>query len=129
MLNLLRPNFLPKADVHKSFESVIFAGGCFWGIENLLRRKFPRELRSTQVGYARTANRDTERNPPTYDEVCTGKTGYFEAVRVEYYPCSLTTEDLFRFFWSIHDPTTPNRCVAHLPRRELLVTGILVKLC
>jgi len=75
-----------------------FGLGCFWGAE----RKFwqtPGVL-STSVGYAGgyTPN-------PTYEEVCSGKTGHTEAVRVVYDPEQVTYEDLLRVFWEAHDPT------------------------
>jgi peptide-methionine (S)-S-oxide reductase len=75
-----------------------FALGCFWGAE----RKFwetPGVL-STAVGYAGgyTPN-------PTYEEVCSGRTGHAEAVRVVYDPAQVSYADLLRVFWEAHDPT------------------------
>ena len=75
-----------------------FALGCFWGAE----RKFwqtPGVL-STAVGYegGYTPN-------PTYEEVCSGRTGHTESVRVVYDPDQVTYEDLLKVFWEAHDPT------------------------
>lgn len=75
-----------------------FALGCFWGAE----RKFwqtPGVL-STAVGYegGYTPN-------PTYEEVCTGRTGHTETVRVVYDPAQVSYEQLLRVFWEEHDPT------------------------
>ncbi|GAA2606324.1 peptide-methionine (S)-S-oxide reductase MsrA [Actinomadura fulvescens] len=75
-----------------------FGLGCFWGAE----RKFwqtPGVL-STSVGYegGYTPN-------PTYEEVCSGRTGHTEAVRVVYDPTKVSYEDLLRVFWEAHDPT------------------------
>ncbi|MFC9971294.1 peptide-methionine (S)-S-oxide reductase MsrA [Spirillospora sp. NPDC127200] len=75
-----------------------FALGCFWGAE----RKFwqtPGVL-STSVGYegGYTPN-------PTYEEVCSGRTGHTEAVRVVYDPAKVSYGDLLRVFWESHDPT------------------------
>ncbi|XP_062494559.1 mitochondrial peptide methionine sulfoxide reductase isoform X2 [Pezoporus occidentalis] len=72
--------------------------GCFWGAE----RKFWRQkgVYSTQVGYAGgyTPN-------PTYKEVCSGKTGHTEIVRVVYQPENISFEELLKVFWESHDPT------------------------
>ncbi|XP_053104915.1 mitochondrial peptide methionine sulfoxide reductase isoform X2 [Hemicordylus capensis] len=76
----------------------IFGMGCFWGAE----RKFWRQkgVYSTQVGYAggHTMN-------PTYEEVCSGRTGHTEAVRVVFQPETISFEKLLKVFWENHDPT------------------------
>ncbi len=76
----------------------LFGMGCFWGAE----RKFWQApgVVSTQVGYAGgfTPN-------PYYEEVCTGKTGHTEIVRVVYDPASISYEKLLKIFWENHDPT------------------------
>src|SRR5215468_9379489 len=75
-----------------------FALGCFWGAE----RKFWETpgVVSTAVGYAGgyTPN-------PTYEEVCSGRTGHAEVVRVVFDPAKVRYEDLLRVFWEGHDPT------------------------
>ncbi|HEX2317001.1 MAG TPA: peptide-methionine (S)-S-oxide reductase MsrA [Thermomonospora sp.] len=75
-----------------------FALGCFWGAE----RKFWQTpgVITTAVGYqgGYTPN-------PTYEEVCSGRTGHAEAVRVVYDPAQVSYEDLLRVFWEAHDPT------------------------
>ncbi|XP_074009599.1 mitochondrial peptide methionine sulfoxide reductase isoform X1 [Numenius arquata] len=79
-------------------QMAVFGMGCFWGAE----RKFWRQkgVYSTQVGYAggHTPN-------PTYKEVCSGKTGHTEAVRVVYQPENISFEKLLKVFWENHDPT------------------------
>jgi peptide-methionine (S)-S-oxide reductase len=76
----------------------VFAMGCFWGAEKKLWQ-VP-GVYSTQVGYVagHTPN-------PTYREVCSGRTGHTEAVRVVFDPAKVSYEDLLRVFWESHDPT------------------------
>jgi peptide-methionine (S)-S-oxide reductase len=79
-----------------------FAAGCFWGVEANFRRVMG--VTSTSVGYTggQLAN-------PTYEAVCTDRTGHAEAIEVDYDPQQVRYEDLLEIFWATHDPTTPNR--------------------
>jgi peptide methionine sulfoxide reductase msrA/msrB len=79
-----------------------FAAGCFWGVEAKFREV--KGILDATVGY--TGGR-TEK--PTYEQVCTDKTGHAEAVRVEYDPTVVTYDQLLEVFWQLHDPTTLNR--------------------
>jgi peptide-methionine (S)-S-oxide reductase len=79
-----------------------FAAGCFWGVEADFRC-VPGVV-DVEVGYA--GGSTTE---PTYREVCTGRTGHAESVRVVYDPRRVSYEQLLEAFWGMHDPTTPNR--------------------
>lgn len=83
-------------------ESAIFAAGCFWGVEAAFRQ-IPGviDVRSGYTG-GNAVN-------PSYQQVCTGRTGHAEAVEVNYDPQQVTYEKLLDAFWKIHDPTTPNR--------------------
>lgn len=79
-----------------------FAAGCFWGVESAFRKVDG--VTSASVGYM-----GGDRESPTYEEVCTGKTGHAETVRVEYDGDRVSYEDLMEVFWSVHDPTQGDR--------------------
>lgn len=83
-------------------ETAVFAGGCFWGIENYF---------SNLGGVVQATSGYTGgyMESPTYREVCSGDTGHAEAVEVVFDPSVITFEELARHFFEIHDPTTPNR--------------------
>jgi peptide-methionine (S)-S-oxide reductase len=83
-------------------ERAILAGGCFWGMEEILR-KIP-GVESTTVGYT-----GGNAPAPTYQQVCTGLTGHAEAVEIVFDPAVLPYEKLLEYFFRMHDPTTPNR--------------------
>ena len=79
-------------------KTAMFGLGCFWGAEKLFWN-LP-GVYSTAVGYAGGLTPN-----PTYEEVCTGRTGHNEVVRVVYDPAETSYEDLLRAFWEAHDPT------------------------
>jgi peptide methionine sulfoxide reductase msrA/msrB len=83
-------------------ETAVLAGGCFWGVEELLR-ELPGVL-DTEVGYTGGGLAQA-----TYRDVKTGSTGHAESIRVTFDPARLSYEDLLLFFFRMHDPTTPNR--------------------
>ncbi|SNT25019.1 peptide-methionine (S)-S-oxide reductase [[Luteovulum] sphaeroides subsp. megalophilum] len=106
-----RPDPIPTAETHflsglplkspvpAGMAEAVFGMGCFWGVE----RKFwqvPEGVWLTMVGYAGgyTPN-------PTYEEVCSGRTGHTEAVRVIYDPSVISYAMLLKLFWENHDPT------------------------
>ncbi len=86
-----------------SFETAVLAGGCFWGMEELLR-KIPGVL-ETEVGY--TGGTTTN---PTYESLHDGTTGHAESVRIVFDPQKVTYADLLEnWFFRMHDPTTKDR--------------------
>jgi len=108
-INSAALRFVPLADMEKEgygaylgTETAVFAAGCFWGTEEYFRR-LPGVL-STVVGYAggTTVN-------PTYEEVCTGKTGHAESLKIEFDPAKISYGDLLKHFFRMHDPTQLNR--------------------
>lgn len=85
-----------------SLEIATFAAGCFWGVEDAFMKV--RGVKSTRVGY--TGGNLTD---PTYEDVCTDRTGHAEAIQLKYDPKGISYKELLELFWSLHNPTTVNR--------------------
>ena len=79
-----------------------FGAGCFWGVEETFRTT--KGVTETAVGYM---GGRTER--PSYEAVCTDRTGHAEVVQLQFDPSQISYEQLLEIFWQLHDPTTPNR--------------------
>src|SRR5256885_14966031 len=87
-------------------EKATFAGGCFWGVEHLFN-EIPGVIEAVS-GYA-----GGTRDNPTYEQVCSGRTGHAEAVEGTYDPGEGTDAELLNALWNKHHPTTPNRPGPH----------------
>jgi peptide-methionine (S)-S-oxide reductase len=83
-------------------ERATFGAGCFWGVEETFRNL--KGVRSTAVGYAGGSKEN-----PTYEDVCTDRTGHAEVVDVEFVRAEISYDQLLDVFWSNHNPTTLNR--------------------
>ena len=82
-------------------ESIVVAGGCFWCIEALFD-----DLKGVYFAESGYAGGSTPH--PTYEEVCSGRTGHAEAVKIVFNPKEVKAGDLLRYFFALHDPTTLN---------------------
>lgn len=91
-----------KVSESDRFEKATFGSGCFWCTEAVYQ-----ELEGVEAvvsGYSGGPEAS-----PTYEAVCSGRTGHAEVVQVTYDPEKIAYEDLLKVFWETHDPTTPNR--------------------
>jgi peptide-methionine (S)-S-oxide reductase len=105
-----RPDPIPTSDTHfvlgtplkppfpAGLESIVVGMGCFWGAERVFWQA--PGVYTTAVGYAggHTPN-------PTYEEVCSGRTGHTEAVLVVFDPAQTSRDEILKLFWENHDPT------------------------
>ena len=83
-------------------ETVVFGGGCFWCTEAVF--KMLKGVVSVMPGYAGGTTPN-----PTYESVCSGKTGHAEVIKIDYQPSTINLKTLLTVFFATHDPTTPNR--------------------
>ena len=86
----------------QNLEYITFGGGCFWCVDSVL--DLLKGVESTTSGYAGGHTKN-----PTYEEVCTGKTGHAEVVQMAYDPKTISYEQLMDVFYFLHDPTQLNR--------------------
>lgn len=93
-------DFIPSLFV-KNSEEVILAAGCFWGVEYFFKKR--EGVLKTEVGYT-----GGHTSSPTYEDVCSGLTGHYEALRVIFDPEKISFENIVKYFFEIHDPTQQN---------------------
>ncbi|HJT48877.1 MAG TPA: peptide-methionine (S)-S-oxide reductase MsrA [Nitrososphaeraceae archaeon] len=87
---------------NKATQIATFANGCFWCTEAVFKRL--KGVKSVLPGYSGGVVEN-----PSYDEVCTGKTGHAESIQIEFDPTVISYEKILDIFWHTHDPTTLNR--------------------
>jgi len=85
-----------------NLNKIYFGAGCFWGVEELFRRK--KGVEKVISGYM-----GGELVSPTYEDICTGRTGHAEVVEVVYNTDLVNLLELLKLFFELHDPTTPNQ--------------------
>jgi peptide methionine sulfoxide reductase msrA/msrB len=128
-VNSISLDFNPDLPVGLT-DTAIFAGGCFWGVEFYMKKI--QGVISTKVGYTGGIT-----DHPSYNDVCSGKTGHYEAIRIVYNPQETDFETVARLFFEIHDPTQwnhqgPDRgeqyrsAVFYLNEEQKTVTGKLI---
>lgn len=83
-------------------ETATFASGCFWCTEAVFQNL--RGVKSVVSGYSGGKGEN-----PTYEDVCTGRTGHAEVIQVTFDPKVISFDELLKVFWQTHDPTTPNQ--------------------
>ncbi|MEW6134556.1 MAG: bifunctional methionine sulfoxide reductase B/A protein [Bacteroidota bacterium] len=101
-VNSISLEFKPTAMNHNYLDTATFAGGCFWGVEYYF--KGVKGVQETKVGYT-----GGHLDNPSYEQVCTGKTGHAEAIEIVFDPRQVSYEELAKLFFEIHDPTQLNR--------------------
>ena len=113
--------------------TITLGGGCFWCTEAVFERV--RGISHVQSGYCNGALLQ-----PTYEQVCTGRTGHNEVVRLTFDPAVISTQQVLEIFFAIHDPTTPNRqghdvgtqyrsgIYFHTPEQQQVAQAVLAQL-
>lgn len=89
------------ANAQTKTETLVLGGGCFWCLDATYQ--LVPGVKSVVSGYAGGSAAN-----PSYEDVCTGRTGHAEVVKIEYDPAQTSVEKLLEFFWKIHDPTSLN---------------------
>lgn len=95
-------NFTSASPIAEKSDTITLGGGCFWCIEAVFEEL--KGVKQVESGYS-----GGRRPDPTYEEVSEGGTGYVEVVQVIFDPVVISYEDILKVFFTVHDPTTPNR--------------------
>ena len=82
-------------------ETAVLAGGCFWCMEAIFKQI--KGIEKVESGYGGGVKN------PSYEQVCTGKTGHAESVRLTFNPAVISYKQILRVFFTLHDPTSLNR--------------------
>ena len=91
-----------EKNINQNIEQATFGAGCFWCVEAVFEQlDGVIDVRSGYTG-------GTTENP-TYEDICTGKTGHAEVIQIDFDPTLISYENLLHIFWKSHDPTTLNR--------------------
>ncbi len=90
------------ASLDNKLQTAIFGGGCFWCTEAVYQQF--KGVTSVMPGYS-----GGEKPNPTYQDICSGRTGHAEVAKIEYDPAVISYRDLLTVFFAVHDPTTLNR--------------------
>lgn len=97
----------------KLSDKLALGAGCYWGTEKYVRKdfqqKFPGSIKSCSVGFMSPTEPNPKYKNPTYQQVCSGASGHIEVLYVELNEPEKHFEELMRFFFQFHDPTTKNR--------------------
>jgi len=100
---LLLMSLIGKAAMGETtLDTAVLGGGCFWCMEAIFQQVIGVE--EVLPGYAGGFVEN-----PTYEQVCSDTTGHAEVVRIVFDPAKISYEMLLKIFWTVHDPTTPNR--------------------
>ena len=86
----------------EKLETATFGSGCFWCTEAVFQ-----QLRGVKTVVSGYSGGNVEN--PTYEDICTGRTGHAEVIQVTYDPAVISFDELLKVFWQTHDPTTPNQ--------------------
>ena len=107
-----RPAASAEPSSAKLSNTLALGAGCYWGTEKFVRKnfqeKFPGAIKSCSVGFMSPSSAPKYKNP-TYQQVCSGASGHIEVLFVELNEPEKHFEELIRFFFKFHDPTTENR--------------------
>jgi peptide-methionine (S)-S-oxide reductase len=102
-----------KPSPMKLSNTLALGAGCYWGTEKYVRKNFqqnfPHAIKSCSVGFMSPQKPEPKYRNPTYEQVCSGASGHIEVLYVELNDPEKHFEELIRFFFQFHDPTTKNR--------------------